>query len=105
MKDNPRVIYWEEDDGDYVFVNMSKVAFVRIGIRKSNIVGEFGPKDEIRIYFFTPATATMVASKTIDLKKIKNKDHFLKMLVIYLSTVSGVESLDDIIENAMKMEE
>jgi len=27
------------------------------------------------------------------------------MLVIYLSTVSGVESLDDIIENAMKMEE
>ena len=105
MKDNPRIIYWKEDDGDYVFVNMSKVAFVRVGIRKSNIVGEFGPKDEIRIYFFTPATATMVASKTIDLKKIKNKDHFLKMLVIYLSTVSGVESLDDIIENAMKMEE
>ena len=102
MKDNLRIIYWKEDDGDYVFVNMSKVAFVRVGIRRNSTMGELGPKDEVRIYFFTPSTATMVASKTIDLKKIKDKDHFLKMLITYLSTVSGVQSLDEIIEDAMK---
>ena len=104
MKDNPRIVYWKENDGDYVFVNMTKVASVYVGIRRRSMMEELDPEDEIEIRFFTSPTSSIVASRPIDMKKIKDKDRFLKTLVTRLFRVSGIRSLDEIIEDAMKAE-